>query len=51
MLMGGVQIGGNETGGIAPQRDGDEIQIGTDMTPYRYSFIVEVVRFDPHVPG
>lgn len=40
MLVNGVQIGGNETGGSAPLRDGDEIQIGTDMTPYPYTFIV-----------
>lgn len=40
MLVGGVQIGGNETGGSAPLRDGDEIQIGTDTTPYRYTFII-----------
>ena len=40
VLVGGVRIDGNETGGTAPLRDGDEIQIGTDMTPYRYTFIV-----------
>lgn len=40
MMVGGVRIGGNETGGTAPLRDGDEIHIGTDITPFRYAFIV-----------
>jgi len=37
---GGVRIGGEEAGGTVPLRDGDEIQIGTEVTPYRYTFIV-----------
>ncbi len=37
--VGGVRIGGNETGGSAPLRDGDEIQVGAEVTPYRYTFI------------
>jgi pSer/pThr/pTyr-binding forkhead associated (FHA) protein len=38
--VGGVRIGGNETGGTAVLRDGDEILVGTNETPYRYAFIV-----------
>jgi pSer/pThr/pTyr-binding forkhead associated (FHA) protein len=38
--VGGVRIGGNESGGNVLLRDGDEIHVGTDMTPYRYAFIV-----------
>ena len=37
---GGVRIGGNETGGTVSLRDGDEILVGADATPYRYTFIV-----------
>jgi pSer/pThr/pTyr-binding forkhead associated (FHA) protein len=37
---GGVRIGGHETGGTSALRDGDEILVGTDVTPYRYTFIV-----------
>ena len=37
---GGVRVGGNETGGTAALRDGDEILVGTNDTPYRYTFIV-----------
>ena len=36
---GGVYIGGNEAGGEAPLRDGDEIRVGTEASPYRYIFI------------
>jgi pSer/pThr/pTyr-binding forkhead associated (FHA) protein len=38
--VGGVGIGGNEAGGSAPLRDGDEIRIGAEVTPYRYTFVV-----------
>ena len=37
--VGGVRIGGNETGGTVSLRDGDEILVGSDATPYRYAFI------------
>ena len=37
--VGGVRIGGNETGGTTALRDGDEIHVGTEVTPYRYTFI------------
>jgi len=37
--VGGVYIGGNEAGGKAPLRDGDEIRVGIDESPYRYTFI------------
>ena len=37
--VGGVRIGGDEKGGTAPLRDGDEIHVGTEVTPYRYTFI------------
>ncbi len=33
-------IGANEKGGTAPLRDGDEIRIGVDPTPFRYTFMV-----------
>ena len=35
----GFRIGGNESGGTAPLRDGGEIHVGTDTTPFRYAFI------------
>jgi pSer/pThr/pTyr-binding forkhead associated (FHA) protein len=37
--VGGVRIGGNETGGTTALRDGDEIHIGAEVTPYHYTFI------------
>ena len=37
--VGGTRIGGDESGGTAPLRDGDEIHIGTEATPFRYIFI------------
>jgi len=40
MSVGGVRIGGEEAGGTVQLRDGDEIQIGTEVTPYRYTFTV-----------
>lgn len=38
--VGGVRIGGNESGGNVLLQDGDEIHVGTDVTPYRYAFVV-----------
>jgi hypothetical protein len=40
LSVGGVRTGGNERGGTLPLRDGDEIRVGEDVTPYRYTFIV-----------
>jgi pSer/pThr/pTyr-binding forkhead associated (FHA) protein len=40
VAVGGVRIGGEETGGAVPLRDGDEIQVGTEVSPYRYIFTV-----------
>ncbi len=37
--VGGIRIGGNESGGTVPLRDGDEIQVGADGTPFRFTFI------------
>jgi hypothetical protein len=37
--VGGVRTGGNERGGTLSLRDGDEIRVGEDVTPYRYTFI------------
>jgi hypothetical protein len=37
--VGGVRIGGEEAGGTVPLQDGDQIHIGTEITPYRYLFI------------
>ena len=37
--VAGTRVGGNEAGGIAPLRDGDEIRVGTEVTPFRYLFI------------
>ena len=38
--VAGTWIGGNEKGGSAPLRDGDEIRVGVDPTPFRYIFMV-----------
>ena len=37
--VGGVRIGGNETGGTTALRDEDEIHVGAGVTPYRYIFV------------
>jgi len=37
--VAGKWIGGEEKGGTVPLRDGDEIRIGVDPTPFRYTFI------------
>jgi len=37
--VAGKWIGSEEKGGIAPLCDGDEIRIGVDPTPFRYTFI------------
>jgi len=36
--VGGVRAGGNERGGTLPLRDGDEIRVGEDVSPYSYTF-------------
>lgn len=37
--VGELHIGGSDSGGSAPLKDGDTIAIGTESTPYRYTFI------------
>lgn len=37
--VGGIRIGGNDTGGSASLKDGDTIAIGTESTPFRFAFI------------
>ena len=37
--VGGISVGGGDAGGSAPLRDGDTIGIGTESTPYRFTFI------------
>ena len=37
--VAGKWIGSEEKGGTAPLRDGEEIRIGVDPTPFRYTFI------------
>ena len=34
-----VAVGGSDAGGSAPLRDGDTIGIGTESTPYLFTFI------------
>ena len=38
--VAGKWIGSEENGGTAPLRDGDEIRLGMDPTPFRYTFMV-----------
>jgi pSer/pThr/pTyr-binding forkhead associated (FHA) protein len=38
--VGELRIGGGDAGGSAPLKDGDTIAIGTEATPYRYTFIL-----------
>lgn len=40
--VGGVRIGGDDTGGSAPLRDGDTIGIGTESTPYLFTFVSDL---------
>ena len=37
--VAGKWIGSEEKGGTVPLRDGDEIRIGVDPTPFRYTFV------------
>lgn len=37
--VGGISVGGGDAGGSAPLRDGDTIGIGTESTPYLFTFI------------
>ncbi|HLX81371.1 MAG TPA: FHA domain-containing protein [Burkholderiales bacterium] len=38
-VAGGTRVGGNDTDGSAPLKDGDTIGIGTQTTPFVFSFI------------
>lgn len=42
-LLNGVSIGGDDAGGSVPLKDGDVIGIGTESTPYRYTFITDLI--------
>jgi hypothetical protein len=37
--VGGIHIGGDDAGGSAPLKDGDTVGIGTESTPYLFTFI------------
>lgn len=40
--VGGIHIGGSDTGGSAPLKDGDTIGIGTESTLYLFTFISDL---------
>lgn len=40
--VGGVPVGGDDTGGSAPLKDGDTIGIGTEATPYLFTFVSDL---------
>jgi hypothetical protein len=40
--VGGIHIGGGDTGGSAPLKDGDTIGIGTESTRYLFTFISDL---------
>jgi len=41
--VGAIRVGGDDTGGSAPLKDGDTIAIGADSTPYLFTFISGLV--------
>jgi FHA domain-containing protein len=43
--VGGVRVGGNDRGGSTLLRDGDTIGIGTESTPYLFTFVSDLA---PH---
>lgn len=45
--VGGIHIGGGDTGGSAPLKDGDTIAIGTESTPYLFTFISDLGSENP----
>ncbi len=40
--VGGIHVGGNDSGGSAVLKDGDVIGIGTETTPYLYTFVADL---------
>ena len=43
-MVGAIRVGANDAGGSVPLKDGDTIGIGTESTPYRYTFISDFDR-------
>ena len=39
-IVGGVEIGGKDSGGSIPIKDGETIIVGTSNSPYSYTFVV-----------
>ncbi len=43
--VNGVRIGGGDAGGSAPLKDGDTIGIGTESTPYLFTFVSDLTNW------
>jgi hypothetical protein len=39
-IVGDVEIGGRDSGGSSPLKDGDTVTVGTSNSPYIYTFVV-----------